>query len=212
MTLSDFVKEYRKEHDLSQRQFAAICGLSNGYISMLERNLNPKTGLPLTPSLPALKKISTAMGMSLGDLLTAVDDMPIDLLSDISEDCANELSALTKEGGPMDDMDIALTTLILQLSPEKKAEALHYLPYLANRQAGCLPLSFCPGPVFLQSEVLRLLLCSKASNQLQSYILAGGVCKDCNRNAHAFAQKEIKSLLTNNDILLLYDGKLEVIL
>ena len=72
MTLSDFVKEYRKEHDLSQRQFAAICGLSNGYISMLERNLNPKTGLPLTPSLPALKKISTAMGMSLGDLLTAV--------------------------------------------------------------------------------------------------------------------------------------------
>ena len=27
MTLSDFVKEYRKEHDLSQRQFAAICGL-----------------------------------------------------------------------------------------------------------------------------------------------------------------------------------------
>lgn len=91
MTLSDFVKEYRKEHDLSQRQFAAICGLSNGYISMLERNLNPKTGLPLTPSLPALKKISTAMGMSLGDLLTAVDDMPIDLLSDISEDCANEL-------------------------------------------------------------------------------------------------------------------------
>ena len=132
MTLSDFVKEYRKEHDLSQRQFAAICGLSNGYISMLERNLNPKTGLPLTPSLLALKKISTAMGMSLGDLLTAVDDMPMD----ISEDCANELSALTKEGGPMDDMDIALTTLILQLSPEKKAEALHYLQYLANRQEG----------------------------------------------------------------------------
>ena len=55
---------------------------------------------------------------------------------DISEDCANELSALTKEGGPMDDMDIALTTLILQLSPEKKAEALHYLQYLANRQEG----------------------------------------------------------------------------
>lgn len=137
MTLSDFVKEYRKEHDLSQRQFAAICGLSNGYISMLERNLNPKTGLPLTPSLPALKKISTAMGMSLGDLLTAVDDMPIDLLSDISEDCANELSALTKEGGPYGQIwNIALTTLILQLSPEKKAEALHYLQYLANRQEG----------------------------------------------------------------------------
>lgn len=134
MTLSDFVKEYRKEHDLSQRQFAAICGLSNGYISMLEKNMNPKTGLPLAPSLPALKKISDGMGISLADMLTTVDDMPVELLSDISEDSANELSALTKEGGPMNDMDIALTTLILQLSPSKKAEALHYLQYLANRQ------------------------------------------------------------------------------
>ena len=134
MTLSDFVKEYRKEHDLSQRQFAAICGLSNGYISMLEKNMNPKTGLPLPPSLPALKKISDGMGISLADMLTTVDDMPVELLSDISEDSANELSALTKEGGPMNDMDIALTTLILQLSPSKKAEALHYLQYLANRQ------------------------------------------------------------------------------
>lgn len=134
MTLSDFVKEYRKEHDLSQRQFAAICGLSNGYISMLEKNMNPKTGLPLTPSLSALKKISDGMGISLADMLTTVDDMPVELLSDISEDSANELSALTKEGGPMNDMDIALTTLILQLSPSKKAEALHYLQYLANRQ------------------------------------------------------------------------------
>lgn len=134
MTLSDFVKEYRKEHDLSQRQFAAICGLSNGYISMLEKNMNPKTGLRLTPSLPALKKISDGMGISLADMLTTVDDMPVELLSDISEDSANELSALTKEGGPMNDMDIALTTLILQLSPSKKAEALHYLQYLANRQ------------------------------------------------------------------------------
>ena len=133
MTLSDFVKEYRKVHDLSQRQFAAICGLSNGYISMLERNLNPKTGLPLTPSLPALKKISTAMGMSLGDLLTAVDDMPIDLLSGISEDCANELSALTKEGGPMYYMDSARPSLTLQLSPKKKVEARHYLQYLPDR-------------------------------------------------------------------------------
>ena len=134
MTLSDFVKEYRKEHDLSQRQFAAICGLSNGYISMLEKNMNPKTGLPLTPSLPARTKISDGMGISLADMLTTVDDMPVELLSDISEDSANELSALTKEGRPMNDMDIALTTLILQLSPSKKAEALHYLQYLANRQ------------------------------------------------------------------------------
>ena len=38
MTLSDLVQEYRREHGLSQRQFASICGLSNGYISMLEQS------------------------------------------------------------------------------------------------------------------------------------------------------------------------------
>lgn len=56
MTLRELVMDFRKEHGISQRQFANMCGLSNGYISMLERNSNPKTGLPVTPSLTALKK------------------------------------------------------------------------------------------------------------------------------------------------------------
>ena len=48
MTLSDLVQEYRREHGLSQRQFASICGLSNGYISMLSQlqagaECHPKT-------------------------------------------------------------------------------------------------------------------------------------------------------------------------
>lgn len=37
MTLGEFIRKYRSEHDLSQRQFALKCGLSNGYISMLEK-------------------------------------------------------------------------------------------------------------------------------------------------------------------------------
>lgn len=102
MTLSDFVKEYRKDHDLSQRQFAAICGLSNGYISMLEKNLNPKTGLPLTPSLSALKKIADGMGIPLGDMLTVVDDMPVELLSSISD----EQKAPTSDHPTVTDDDI----------------------------------------------------------------------------------------------------------
>ena len=48
MTLRELVMDFRKEHGISQRQFANMCGLSNGYISMLERNSNPKTGLPVT--------------------------------------------------------------------------------------------------------------------------------------------------------------------
>jgi transcriptional regulator with XRE-family HTH domain len=41
MTLKDLIIEYRNDHGLSQRQFATACGLSNGYISMLEKEMNP---------------------------------------------------------------------------------------------------------------------------------------------------------------------------
>ena len=47
MTLGELIQEYRKEHGMSQRQFAIACQLSNGYISMLERGENPKTKTPM---------------------------------------------------------------------------------------------------------------------------------------------------------------------
>lgn len=129
MTLRDLVKEYRANHSLSQRQFAAICGLSNGYVSMLEKNLNPKTGLPVTPSLPALKKIATGMGISLTDLFTQADDIPVDLL--VNDPDVNA-PAPESEGGHS-SLDIEIADLIASLPPEKKQEALNYIRYLAGR-------------------------------------------------------------------------------
>lgn len=79
MKLSALIKQYRMEHDLSQRQFATICGLTNGYISMLEKELNPKTNEPIVPSITALLKLATGMGMSIDELLERADDMQIDL-------------------------------------------------------------------------------------------------------------------------------------
>ena len=82
MTLRELIAQYRSEHGLSQRQFAVQCSLSNGYISMLEKGVNPKTGLPLTPTLQALKKLATGMGISLSDLISIADDMPVSLADD----------------------------------------------------------------------------------------------------------------------------------
>lgn len=128
MTLRDLVKEYRASHSLSQRQFAAVCGLSNGYISMLEKNLNPKTGLPVTPSLPALKKISTGMGISLMDLFTQADDIPVDLL--VNGENENVPAPETESGHSSLDFEIA--SLVANLPPEKKQAALDYIRYLAD--------------------------------------------------------------------------------
>lgn len=79
MKLRELIKEYRDSHDLSQRQFAAQCSLSNGYISILEKGINPKTGKPVTPTMPQLKKLADGMAMTLNELFEKVDDMPISL-------------------------------------------------------------------------------------------------------------------------------------
>lgn len=73
MTIGDMILKYRKEHGLSQRKFANMCKLSNGYISMIENNLNPQTGKPPTISPEYMRAIAGAMGMSMTDLARSVD-------------------------------------------------------------------------------------------------------------------------------------------
>lgn len=124
MTLRELVITYRNEKGMSQRQFATACGLSNGYISMLEKNVNPKTGLPVTPSLPALKKIAMGMGLTLNDLFLQADDMPVDLLE------GNEKSTLVT--GSEDERELEAMQLFESLSDAQRVEALNYLRYLAT--------------------------------------------------------------------------------
>lgn len=78
MTLGDIVKNYRTEHGLSLREFSRISGVSNGYISMLEKNEHPKTKKPIVPSIEKMRCIANAMGMSFDSLLDMIDsDQPI---------------------------------------------------------------------------------------------------------------------------------------
>lgn len=80
MKLGQIIQEYRREHDLSQRQFAEKCGsVTNGYISMLENERNPATGKPIIPSLDKLKAIASAMQMPLQKLLDDADDLDVSI-------------------------------------------------------------------------------------------------------------------------------------
>ena len=125
MTLKDLIIEYRNDHGLSQRQFATACGLSNGYISMLEKEMNPNTKLPVTPTLPKLKQLASGMGMSLTDLLVKVDDMPVELILDDAD---------SKKLVPEieDELDAEIMKIISGLTPEKKQQAWSYIQYLAQ--------------------------------------------------------------------------------
>ena len=125
MTLKDLIIEYRNDHGQSQRQFATACGLSYGYISMLEKEMNPNTKLPVTPTLPKLKQLASGMGMSLTDLLVKVDDMPVELILDDAD---------SKKLVPEieDELDAEIMKIISGLTPEKKQQALSYIQYLAQ--------------------------------------------------------------------------------
>lgn len=79
MTLGKIIKSYRERNDLSQRQFALLCDVSNGYISMLEEGRNPKTNEPIVPSIVTLKKLAKAMSLTLNDLMHQVDDMEVSI-------------------------------------------------------------------------------------------------------------------------------------
>lgn len=131
MTLDELIVQYRAEHGLSQRQFAVECGLSNGYISMLERGKNPKTRLPITPTLPALQKLASGMHMSLTELFSMIEDMPIDLSDGLGDELQKQTSALGSEDG-WSELDFEIIRLALELSPKKKQEAIKYLRYLAD--------------------------------------------------------------------------------
>ena len=79
MLLKDVIAKYRSAHNLSQRAFAAKCGVTNGYMSMIENGKNPSTGKPIVPSFSKLKQIANGMDISVHQLIQISDDMEIDI-------------------------------------------------------------------------------------------------------------------------------------
>lgn len=73
MKLSELIRQYRTENDLTMDAFAIKAGLTKQYISMLEKNKNSNSGKPISPSLKTYKNIAIAMGISLEELLKKID-------------------------------------------------------------------------------------------------------------------------------------------
>lgn len=91
MKLHELITKYRDDHNITQRQFANMCDLSNTYLKVIEDNYNPKTEKPPVISIATMRKIAKGMGMSLqsltdvieGDCVASVDEA---VLSDDERD------------------------------------------------------------------------------------------------------------------------------
>ena len=68
MTLAEVVKQYRAEHDMSQRTFAKLAKMSNTSLKNIE------DGVTVAPRVDSLKNIASAMGISLAELFNNIDE------------------------------------------------------------------------------------------------------------------------------------------
>lgn len=96
MLLGDIIKKYRSEHNMSMQNFADLIKSSKSYVSMLEKNSNPSTGKPISPSLETLKLIADAMNVDIDYLLKMLDDNQEILLNEKEKYNIPEIKCTTK--------------------------------------------------------------------------------------------------------------------
>jgi len=80
--LGKFIKKLRMEKDLSLRDLAEQTGLSHSYLCNLENGYDPRSGKPLSPTIPTLEKLSAGLNVSLHKLIDMVraneaEDIPL---------------------------------------------------------------------------------------------------------------------------------------
>ncbi len=73
MSLEEILRQFRESEDLSMQEFADRCGLSKGYISMLEKGHHPQNSRPLVPSINTIRHLADGMNISVDALLSAMD-------------------------------------------------------------------------------------------------------------------------------------------
>ena len=73
MSLSEFIKKYRIDHDMSARAFAAMVGMSPQSIINIEKGTG-NNGKPMSSTMNTYRKIAEAVGMSEQDFLLMLND------------------------------------------------------------------------------------------------------------------------------------------
>ena len=74
MTLGDIIKKYREENSATMEQVAKLCDITKGYVAMLERNINSKTGKPVKPTIETILKVCDGLRLDINEVFSLLDD------------------------------------------------------------------------------------------------------------------------------------------
>lgn len=73
MTIGEYIKNYRKTHEMSMAEFAKLCGISKAYVSVLEKGVHPTTGKEVVPAVQIVRQIADATGADFGKLFASLN-------------------------------------------------------------------------------------------------------------------------------------------
>lgn len=126
MKLSEYVYKYRKSKKLSLRAMADLCGCSFQYLSKLEKDEIE------APTIQMLSKIAKGMGISLHDLLSAVDDMTVYLnVANELDNAAVDLQMDSSYAHVMEDVSVlsenSMILLAYKAADERTKKAVRVL-------------------------------------------------------------------------------------
>lgn len=124
MYLGKFIKAYRTSKNISMDDFSAMTGLTKSYISILEKNINPKNNKNVVPSLTTIKVVADAIGVPLKALINKLDKqfLPTEEL-----EIAKEIVSVSQKtlGNVLSEMESILLDKLhaLNTKGQKKVEA-----------------------------------------------------------------------------------------
>lgn len=67
-TIGDNLKRIRTDKQLSTRKLAELSGISNGYISQLEKGIDTRTQKPINPTFDVLQKLASGLKVEVHEL------------------------------------------------------------------------------------------------------------------------------------------------
>lgn len=84
MTLGECIKQYRERYNISQREFARRCGISNTLIQAIENGFR-SDGKEVAPKFDTVRKIARGMGTSAEVLISQCEDFNLDISDSVEE-------------------------------------------------------------------------------------------------------------------------------
>ena len=122
--LGAFIRERRKQANLSLRQLAELTSLSNPYLSQIERGLHQ-------PSVRVLRAISDALNLSAESLLAQAG-----LIDAIAGGAGAHAGAATAEGEAVADTERAIRADKRLSEDQKSALIVVYRSMLSQQESG----------------------------------------------------------------------------